>query len=89
MKHAQIFTITVETFGHTTIETVPFLSDANAKIKCEELFKPFLVCGSGINSFLDHANIKPTIDKCCADVSGVGGLQIEVEDFLDQCCSQA
>ena len=68
MKHAQIFTITVETFGHTTIETVPFLSDANAKIKCEELFKPYLVCDSGINSFLDHAKLKPILDKFCADV---------------------
>ena len=67
MKHAQIFTITVETFGHTTIETVPFLSDANAKIKCEELFKTVLVCDSGINELLDHAKIKPIMDKLCAD----------------------
>ena len=66
MKHVQIFTITVETFGHATIETVPFLSDANAKIKCEELFKPFLVYDSGIHAFLDHAKIKPIMDKFCA-----------------------
>ena len=67
MKHAQISTITVETFGHTTIETVPSRSDANAKIKCEELSKPFLVCDSGINEFLGHAKIKPIMDKFGAD----------------------
>ena len=88
MKHAQIFTITVETFGHTTIETVPFLSDANAKIKCEELFKPFLVCDSGINSFLDHAKIKPIMDKFCAGFPASEVCEIEVEDFLNQCRSQ-
>ena len=85
MKHAQIFAVNIETCGHNTLSTMVCLSDANTKLKGEKLFEPFVVTDAAINTFLEHAKIKPILDKFCADFPQSDVCKVRSRIFFIKC----
>ena len=85
MKHAQIFAVNIETCGHKMISTMVCLSDANTKMKGEQLLEPFVVTDPAINTFLEHANIKPILNKFCGDFPESEVCKVKSRMFFIKC----